>query len=656
MRESTWIFLDCDETRAQALAKQLGIPILAAKVILNRGYGETEAAAFLQCDPASLHDAYLLPGMTKAVDRIRKAIADHEKVCIYGDYDVDGVTATYLLYDYLRTCGAEVHYYIPDRTAEGYGVNRGALERLSDCALVITVDTGITAIEEALYAKQLGIDLIITDHHNPQGQIPDAVSVINPKLPGSHYPFPHLAGVGVALKLVQALSCSDKTVFRRYCPIAAIGTVADIVSLTGENRVLVSLGLKLLQQTDNIGLRALLTVSGIGGKPLTAASIGFGIGPRINAAGRIGSASLALALLLETNQKAAAQLAEQLESENHRRQEEEKHILTQAMATIEQQHLSDDSVIVVAGNGWHHGVIGIVSSRITEQYYKPSIVISFDETGAGKASGRSIKGFNLFDALCACAGHLEKFGGHDMAAGLSIRQENLENFRKAINAYACPRLTKEVLTPVLYIDAEIAPTDISLPVIEGLKQLEPCGMGNRSPVFCMLNAKIKQVRLSGTHAFLTVEKHGRTVTIPAFGAAEALCDYGAGDTVDIAGSLSANCYNGIETAQFIAKEVQLSRPYLLTREEAGMVFLFLKSNGNMPFTLETVRAFIQDRYGMIFTNKKISLCFQILQELDIAAFTRQGDTYQMQPGELFTGRTDISKSATFSNLQKERQV
>lgn len=656
MRESTWIFLDCDDTRVQTLAKKLRIPALAARVLLNRGYDDAEAAAFLQCDTSALHDPYLLPGMTKAVNRIREAIAQKEKICIYGDYDVDGVTATYLLYDYLRTSGADVRYYIPDRAAEGYGVNRSALENLTDCSLILTVDTGITAVEEAVYAKQLGMDLIITDHHNPQEQLPDAISVIDPKLPGSQYPFPHLAGVGVAFKLALALSRSDKAVFRRYCPIAAIGTVADIVSLTGENRILVSRGLALLQETSHIGLRALLSVSGLEQKQLTAASIGFGIGPRINAAGRIGSASAALDLLLETDRKAAVQLAEQLEAENRRRQEEEKRILAQAMETIQQQRLSEDGVIVVAGNGWHHGVIGIVSSRITEQFYKPSIVVSFDETGMGKASGRSIKGFNLFEALSACADYLEKFGGHDMAAGLSVTQENLDNFRQAINAYARPRLTEEVLTPVLYIDAAIQPTDVSLPVIQGLKQLEPCGMGNRAPVFCMLQARLKQVRLSGTHAFLTIEKHGRTITIPAFGAAEALRDYGAGDTVDIAGGLSVNCYNGVEQAQFIAKEVQLSRPYSLTRDEAGMVFVFLKTNGSAPFTLDTVRAFIRDRYQRIFTNKKILLCFQILQELDIAICTRQEDTYHMHPGGQFNGKTVLSQSATFLNLQRERQV
>ena len=432
--------------------------------------------------------------------------------------------------------------------------------------------------------------------------------------------------------------------------------MADIVSLTDENRILVSQGLALLQETDHTGLRALLAVSGLKQKQPTAASIGFGIGPRINAAGRIGSASMALDLLLETDQKSAVQLAEQLEAENRRRQEEEKRILAQALEAIEQQHLSEDGVIVVAGSGWHHGVIGIVSSRITEQYYKPSIVVSFDETGMGKASGRSIKGFNLFDALCACADCLEKFGGHDMAAGLSVTQDNLDKFRQTINDYARPRLTGEVLTPVLYIDAEIQPSDIALPVIQGLKQLEPCGMGNRAPVFCLLHARIKQVRISGAHAFLTIEKNGRSATIPAFGAAETLCSYGADDTVDIAGSLSVNCYNGVEQAQFIAKEVQLSRPYSLTREETGMVYMFFKANGSAPFTLESIRAFIHDRYHRSFTNIKILLCFQILQELDIAACTQQGDTYRMHPGGQFNGKTDLSQSATYSDLQKERQV
>ena len=656
MRESEWIFLDCDEKLAQQLAGQLHISPLTAKALLNRGHFAQDAAAFLTADAASLHDPYLLPGMTSAVARIRDAIAAHEKICIYGDYDVDGVTATYLLYDYLRSCGADVEYHIPDRMTEGYGLNCSALQQLSGCTLLITVDNGIAAAAEVEYAKELGMDVLITDHHNPQEELPDALSIVDPKLPGSHYPFPHLAGVGVAFKLVLALSNMDTAVFNRYCPIVAIGTVADIVSLTDENRVLVSLGLKALQQTSNVGLRALLSISGLDQKPLTASAIGFGIGPRINAAGRIGSASMALELLLETDRKTAAKLAETLELENRRRQEEEKRILQQALEDIQQQGLENDGVIVVAGTGWHHGVIGIVSSRITEQYYKPSIVVSFDETGMGKASGRSIKGFNLFDALSACAEHLEKFGGHDLAAGLSVTKDKLDDFRQAINAYARTHLTREILTRKLYIDAAIETSDVNLSTAAGLKQLEPCGAGNHAPLFCIKDAAVRQVRTSDKHAFLTVEKHGRAITVPAFGAAEYLHDYGPGDLIDIAGSLSVNSYNGTDQAQFLAKEVRISRAYPLTRDEIGMVFLFLKSNGNTPFTLETVRAYIRDRYRQVFTNKKILLCFQILQELDIAHCTWQADRYQMHPGGQFAGKTDLSRSATFSKFAAERRV
>ena len=656
MRESEWIFLNCDQTAATHLADQLQIPLITAKVILNRGYTTSSARAFLENDPGNLHDPYLLPGMTKAVDRIRTAVDAHEPIAVYGDYDVDGITATYIVYDYLRSLGAHVRYYIPNRLTEGYGVNRGALENLAGCPLIITVDTGITAVSEAAFAHQQGMDMIITDHHNPQNELPNALAVIDPKLPGSQYPFPHLAGAGVAFKLVLALSDGDRAVMQRYCPIAAIGTVADIVSLTGENRIIVALGLTLLQTTTNVGLRALMRTAGIDKSRLSAASIGFGIGPRMNAAGRIGNASAALELLLAQQQETAAAIAEQLERENSCRQEEEKRILEQALKTIETQRLYDDGVIVVDGAGWHHGVIGIVSSRITERYYKPSIVISFDDTGMGKASGRSIRGFNLFEALSACAQDLEQFGGHDMAAGLSVQKEKLPQFRAHINAYAKPRLTQEILTPKLYIDAAIELPDIRLDILESLNRLEPCGADNRAPLFGILNATLKQIRISGTHAFLTVEKHGRVTVIPAFGAADALRDFGPGDRIDIAGTLSSNHYNGITQAQFLAKEVRVSHSYPLTRSDVGMVFIFLKTNGDAPFSLERAKAFIQDQYRQRFTNKKILLCFQILKELSISQCQQHQGLYQMIPGANFNSKTNLNQSATFMKFQTGRQV
>ncbi len=656
MRESEWIFLDCDQAAANHLSARLHIPLLTAKVLLNRGYTVSSAKAFLENDPSALHDPYLLPGMTKAVDRIHTAIAAQESIAVYGDYDVDGITATYIVYDYLHSMGADVRYYIPNRLSEGYGVNCAALESLTGCSLIITVDTGITAVSQVAFASEHGMDMIITDHHNPQDEIPSAVAVIDPKLPGSQYPFPNLAGAGVAFKLVLALSDNSRDVFRRYCPIATIGTVADIVSLTGENRIIVALGLDLLKSTNHPGLCALMDTAGIDKTRLSAASIGFGIGPRINAAGRIGSASAALELLLARQQAAAAEIAEQLEQENRRRQEEEKRILEQALKTIETLRLYDDGVIVVDGTGWHHGVIGIVSSRITERYYKPSIVVSFDETGIGKASGRSIRGFNLFEALLACAQDLEQFGGHDMAAGLSIQREKLLQFRTDINAFAKPRLTQEILTPKLYIDAAIELPDISLPTLEGLNRLEPCGTDNRAPIFCILDTTLKQLRISGTHAFLTVEKHGRTATIPAFGAADELRNYGPGDQLDMAGALSSNTYNGFTQAQFLAREIRISRSYRLTRSDVGMVFVFLKTNGDAPFSLERVKAFIYDQYRNSFTNKKILLCFQILKELSIAECRQQNGLYQMEKGTAFSGKTNLTQSATFMKFQTERQV
>ena len=365
--------MDCfgyDREKAIRISKEHNISPLIASVILSRGIADDDIKSYILKDSSQFYDPFLINGMTKAVEYIKNAINLKTKIAVYGDYDVDGITSTYIVYDYLKSLGADIMYYIPDRADEGYGVNNSAIDFLKDkgIGLVITVDVGITAVEETLYAKENGIDFIITDHHTPKDSLPDAVAVINPKINGNKYPNTELAGVGVAFKLVYALSGCDALVMKKYSEAAAIGTIADMVPLKGENRFIASYGLENLKSTENIGLSALIDVAGIEKSQITSSNISFGLAPRINAAGRIASAGVSVDLLLETNKERATEIASCLDEDNKVRQAEEHRILEEAEEIINRDKLYDDNVIVVAKEDWHHGVIGIVSSKITEKY------------------------------------------------------------------------------------------------------------------------------------------------------------------------------------------------------------------------------------------------------------------------------------------------
>lgn len=648
MREKKWIISSYTKEQTEEIARLYGVPKFVAATLLSKGVSEREDIERLtRRDVSSFHNPYLLKDMDKAVERIDEALDNDEKITVYGDYDADGITASYILYTYLKTKTDKVDYYIPDRLDEGYGLSESAIDTLTDTDLIITVDTGITACEQVEYAKTKGIDVIITDHHTPLDEIPDAVAVIDHKQSDCRYPYKELAGVGVALKLAYALSDCDESVFEKYCHIAAIGTVADLAELTGENRYIVQRGLDMLRCTKNIGLKALFKVANIDQTAISASTIGFGIGPMLNAAGRVASAYMTMDLLLSDNPANAFEMAERLCDENNKRKNEEKAIADEAFEIIDNSSLAEDGVIVVSGEGWHHGVIGIVASRITERYYKPSVVISTDGE-YGKASCRSVEGFNLFEAIGACSDDLVKYGGHKMAAGLTLEQDKIDDFRNHINEYAKELLTEDVLTPKLHIDCELDMDEFTPESIEKLKIFEPYGIGNKTPVFCITGAVIRSIRISKTHAFLNLEKDGIMFTVPAFNKAEQFANAGGGDIIDVAGTLNINEYNGAITAQMILNDWRYSEKFCIKREDVASAYRVLSASEN---TVE--KEFVKAALDGVSLHK-FYICLNIMEELDIIKNVVMSDeciTFERSAN--FKGKTELEDSFLYRQYKYE---
>ncbi len=459
------------------LSRTYDIPPLLAVILSRRGMNDYRD--FLSPDMSALHDPYAMRDMKSAVERIMAALQRDEQIAVYGDYDVDGVTSTASLVRFLRSHGGHVLYYIPERQKEGYGVHNSAIDRLAaeGVTLLITVDCGITAVEETEYARQHGMDVIVTDHHECQQALPKAVAVLNPKRPDCDYPFKMLAGVGVVFKLMQAVSSclgeNESTFFEDYAELAAVGTIADVMPLLGENRILVRYGLEHMKHSSNYGLCALMEQAGLDAAHITAGSVSFGLAPRINAAGRVGDPADAVAMFLSRTMPEAASYAAVLDAENRARQQEEQAILDEALAILaERREYDNEPVLVLAAHGWHHGIIGIVASKITERFYKPCILIS-QEDGVGKGSGRSISGFNLFEALSACAPYLLKFGGHELAVGLTLQADRVEAFRAAINEYAASVLNPEDCVPEIWVDAELPVEYMNLGTVNRLSVMAP---------------------------------------------------------------------------------------------------------------------------------------------------------------------------------------
>ena len=552
---------------AQRAASENNIPAIIARLLLNRGINEGEFGAYLQKSKKYIKNPMDLLDMDKAADRIIKALDSEEKIVIYGDYDVDGITSTALLYEFLKSNGACAEYYIPDRKDEGYGINIMAVNKLikQGVKLLITVDCGITAIGEVEFAKLQGVDVIITDHHTCKERIPTAaVAVVNPKRPDDEYGFDGLAGVGVAFKLVLALAMklglNTGEVFDRFADLAAIGTIADVVPLVDENRIIVAKGLELLQEPRRPGLRALFDVAGVGDKRVTASTIAFFAAPRMNAAGRLGTAVTSVELLLTTDEGRAKEIAEELDRENRERQETEQEINEQALELIAgDPGFNKKKVIVLARKGWHNGVIGIVASRIAERFCKPTILISVSEDGKGKGSGRSISGFNLFDALTDSEELLTNYGGHAVAAGLGINEDKIGEFETKINKYADSVLSTDDMVPVIKIDCMLSGANLSLSLARMLAGLEPYGMGNERPVFGIKDAEVLSVAAvgaDGKHLRLQIEKDGARVGCIGFGMGEYERMIHPGDKVHLAFRLDINTFQGAESVQLQLADIK----------------------------------------------------------------------------------------------------
>ena len=551
-----WQAQDCDEPAALRLASALSIEPAVARLLCQRGLGDAEVASrFLNPSLEHLHDPMRLADMRVAVDRIMAAIARKERIAIHGDYDVDGITSTVILRRALELLGADVIHFIPERLRDGYGLQPAAIERLhaENVAVIVSVDCGIRGVEAARRARELGIDLIITDHHEPDAELPPALAVINPKRHDCQYPDKYLAGVGVALKLVQALcrQAGRDSWLPGFVKVAAIGTLADVVPLVGENRVIAKIGLDLLSRGPHkVGLRALLDVAGLTGKTIDSFNISFMVAPRINAAGRMSTPDIATRLLLESHETMVEEvraLEMQLDGENVRRQEEEEGIVAAAKTIVQSDpEIGARSVLVVAGDNWHRGVIGIVASKLVDAFHRPAIVLSIED-GVAQGSCRSIPGFNMLAALERCAHLLVRFGGHKQAAGLALDAERVREFRIAVNDVADETLGPEDLMPHLRIDGDLTFRGITAGVAAGVASLAPFGAGNPKPVFAARRVEIVDGprKLKERHLKMALKQDGRIFRAVAWRAAERhdyLAEHRA--ALDVAFSLEQNQYNG----------------------------------------------------------------------------------------------------------------
>ena len=548
-----WQVYEANEEQIEKIAKENNLNKLIATILSNKGIVEREQINnFLNPTRNDFHNPYNMPDMEKAVERILKAKERGEKVIIYGDYDVDGITSITVLKSFLQDIGINAGTYIPNRIEEGYGLNIPAVEKIASEGynLMITVDCGISCIEEVDRANELGMEVIITDHHEVGETLPRAIAVVDCKRKDNQYQCRDLAGVGVAFKLSQALSMKlglDEKEYLKYLDIVCIGTISDIVPLVDENRVISKLGLMLVNQTKNMGLKGILKISGY--KTINSTAVSFGVAPRLNACGRMGHADEALKLFLSHNLEEVRNLTSSLNEFNKKRQEKEKKIYEEAIKQIEAENLDKNRVLVIAGENWHHGVIGIVSSKITDKYFKPSILLCLEDD-IGKGSGRSIPGFDLHDALSKCQKSIERFGGHSMAVGLSMKKSNIETFRKEFEKIAEEQHIEEI-TPIIKIDAKINLDEISKETVQSLKQLEPFGEGNKMPVFLFKSLKIDSIRAlsEGKHLKLTLKHNNTIVNAIGFNFGNLAQEFKIGDKIDVVGTLEINTFNGVDSIQ-----------------------------------------------------------------------------------------------------------
>ena len=554
-----WEFYNTDIKEIESIKNKYNISKLVATVIANKQL-QGSIDVYLNPTRKDFYDPFLMPDMEVAVNRIIRAIENKEKVIIYGDYDVDGITSITVLKKFLKERGLDVDSYIPNRLNEGYGLNKNAIDKIvsEKYTLMITVDCGISGIEEIDYANSLGLETVITDHHEPAQTLPNAIAVVDAKRKDNKYPYNQLAGVGVVFKVIQAISIKynlDEKEYLKYLDFVCVGTISDIVPLVDENRVISKLGLKLVEVTKNVGLRALL--ESIGSKTIDSSTISFGVAPRINACGRLGYEQEALDLFFTENIVQAQEIAKDLSRYNSERQQKEVKIYKESIEMIENGE-KNKNCIILGHEDWHHGVIGIVSSKITEMYYKPSILIGFEDD-EGKGSGRSIQGFDLHEALSNCSQYIERFGGHSMAIGITVKRKDFDNFKKDVEEY-CKNAKVSEYVPVIKIDEEITAEDINLETVKGLKSLEPYGEANKMPLFIYKNLKIDSIRalLEGKHIKLTLRDKNILIDAIGFNMGKLADEFLLGDRVDIVGCLEINKYNGKESVQLNLKDMRKS--------------------------------------------------------------------------------------------------
>lgn len=558
-----WEYCQADEEKLFKIASENNISIILARILLNRNIDtSTKINKFLYPKIEDLYDPFLMDDMGIAVDKILEIISNKQKITIYGDYDVDGITSVAILTKFLTELGADNTYYLPSRLEEGYGLNVEAIDKIvkDGTKLLITVDCGVSAYDEVKYAISRGLDVIITDHHECPSILPDsAIAVVDPKKPNNKYPCNFLAGVGVTFKLIQAISLKlklDRKRYLKYLDLVCLGTVADIVPLLDENRVIAKYGLELIKSTKNMGLKALINVAGY--KQIDSTAISFGIAPRINACGRMGEAKLALKMLLTNDEEEANNIAEELNKINRDRQNIEKLIMEHAISIIEKEKLYNDKIIVLGHDDWHHGIIGIVASKITELYYKPSILICFDGD-EGKGSGRSIEGFDLYQALSDCSDNLLKYGGHEMAIGLSLKKENFEEFKNSIVDYVNRNMSDNNI-PTIKVDSIIQLKDISTSVINDLNLLQPYGESNSAPIFISKNVKVDKIRTlsNDKHLKLNIKDGNIVFDAIAFNMGNRKDSVKMESGVDILHYLEVNSFNGSEFIQLNVKDIKKS--------------------------------------------------------------------------------------------------
>ena len=559
--QKTWCLKKYDEEKIEKIKSTYNVSDIMAKLLMSRNIEFQDIDMFLNGTIDDLYDPYDIKDMEKIVERIDIAIKRNEKICIYGDYDVDGITSITIMYKFLTKLGLDIMYYLPDRLVEGYGINNNALEEIkeSGVTLIITVDCGITAIDEIEYAKKLGLDVCITDHHECTDKLPNAYAVVNPKRKDDKSKFKMLAGVGVAFKCLMAISKRynlPKESYLKYLDIVSIGTISDIVPLVGENRIISKYGLKMMEKTKNLGLKELLKI--VNYKDIDSMMVSFGMAPRINACGRMGNASAAVKLLLETDSQKAEKIAVELDELNQERKNVESLIFNQALELIEKENLENKNSIVLYNSSWHNGVIGIVASRLVNMYYKPVILLT-KEHGFIRGSGRCPAGFSLYDALGECKDLLIQFGGHELAAGLSIKEENIEAFIKKFEEVVESR--KETISEqIINIDSIISRRNLNAQIIKDIRFLKPYGQSNQVPIFLYKGLKVAAIRTikDDKHLKLVLKDDRSLIDAVGFSLGARRDEIRIGDKIDVVANVELNSYNTPKTIQLVIQDFKKS--------------------------------------------------------------------------------------------------